>query len=112
MMNGTEEKRSEPRTQVERYYSVEFRASNFGFLYRFKIWDMSSKGMCVLVREDSDVLKHIKVGEILKMKYYTNDLSSQPENLKTEIKHITKEEQGRFKGHYLVGLLILEDQKA
>jgi hypothetical protein len=30
--------------------------------------------------------------------------------LKTEIKHITKDDEGRFRGLYLVGLSILEGQ--
>jgi len=41
---------------------------------------------------------------------YPTDSSSPPEYLKTQIKHITKDEQGRFKGHTLVGLLVLEKQ--
>jgi len=42
------------------------------------------------------------------MKYYPLNLEDQPEYIETEIKHITKDEKGRFKGHYLVGLLVLE----
>jgi len=30
--------------------------------------------------------------------------------LKTEIKHIAKQEEGRFAGHTLVGLLVLEKE--
>ncbi|MBW2019856.1 MAG: hypothetical protein JRI58_03220 [Deltaproteobacteria bacterium] len=111
MTDSPIEKRSEPRTEVGEYHSVEFRTEDMAFLYQFKIWNISSKGMCLLVREDSDVLKHLKVGDILNMKYRTDDLSSPAEKLKTEIKHITKQDQGPFKGHYLVGLLILEKQK-
>ena len=64
--------------------------------------------MCVLVREGSDVLKHIKEGDVVNMRYYKPDSPNPTENLKTEIKHITKDENGRFRGHYLVGLSILE----
>ncbi|MBW2340576.1 MAG: hypothetical protein JRF50_09590 [Deltaproteobacteria bacterium] len=71
---------------------------------------MSSKGMCVLVREDSDLLNHMKVGDILRLKYYTTESSKPVEFLKTEIKHITRDERGRFKDVYLVGLSILEGQ--
>ena len=62
------------------------------------------------MKEDSDLLNHLKVGDILNLKYYTTDSSKPIEFLKTEIKHITKDEQGRFKGVYLVGLAILENQ--
>lgn len=111
MMNDLSEKRSEPRTELEKYHSVEFKIADLGSLYQFKVWNISSKGMCLLVREDSDVLKYIEVGNVFDMKCYTTDFSLPPENLKIEIKHITKEHMGRFKGHYLVGLLILENQK-
>ena len=107
-MNESVEKRSEPRTDLAKYHSVEINLPDLDSLYQFKIWNMSSKGMCLLVREDSDVLKHLMVGNIFDMKCYATDLSLPPENLKIQIKHITKDEQGRFKGHYLVGLLVLE----
>jgi len=104
------ERRSEPRRIIDRYYSVEFSLPDCAFVYQFRIWDMSSKGMCVLVKEDSDLLNHMKVGDILKLKYYTTDSSKPVEFLKTQIKHITRDERGRFKGVYLVGLSILESQ--
>jgi hypothetical protein len=65
--------------------------------------------MGILVREDSEVLKHLKVGDVLNMKYHLPDSSEDPDYLKTEIRHITKDDQGRLGGHYLVGLSILMD---
>ncbi|MGD8757468.1 MAG: hypothetical protein PVH78_01210 [Deltaproteobacteria bacterium] len=111
MKNESTEKRSESRTELEKYHSVEFSLADPGACYQFKIWNMSSRGMCLLVREDSDVVKCLQVGDTLDMKYYTSDASLPPENLKTQIKHVTKEDEGRFRGHYLVGLFILENQK-
>lgn len=112
MTANVEEKRSEPRTELEKYHSVEFKETESGHLYQFKIWNMSSKGMCLVVREDSAILNDLEVGKVLNMKYHTTDFSLPPEELKTEIKHITKEDQGRYKGHHLVGLLILENQES
>jgi len=102
------EKRSEPRSIIDKYYSVEFSISNSAYIYQFKIWDISKKGVCVLVKEDSDLLNHLKVGDILNLKYYSTDSSQPIEYLKTKIRHITKDEEGRFKGLCLVGLSILE----
>jgi len=59
------------------------------------------------VKEDSDLLNHVKVGDVVNLKYYPTDSSQPGELLETEIKHITKDEQERFKGVYLVGLSIL-----
>ena len=111
MAKDYKEKRSEPRSIIDQYYSVEFAISGCAFVYQFKIWDLSSRGMCVLVKEGSDLLNHIKIGDILNLKYYTTDSSKPIEYLKTKIRHITKDEEGRFKGLYLVGLSILESEK-
>ena len=110
MTSNQPEKRAEPRTELEKYHSVEFKVSDFGSVYQFKIWNMSSKGMCLVVREDSHILKHLEVGNVLDMKYHTTDFSLPAEELKTQIKHITKQDQGRFGGHFLVGLLVFQDQ--
>jgi len=105
------EKRSESRSIIDRYHSVEFSIRHSAYAYQFKIWDMSPKGICVLVKEDSDLLNHLKVGDILSLKYYSTDSSKPTEYLKTEIRHITKDDTGRFKEVYSVGLSTLEDQE-
>ena len=110
MINGFTEKRSEPRTTVDEYNSVEFSIKDTLYVYQFKLWNISSKGICVVVKEDSDIIKYLKVGEIMDLRYHKSDSSKQSEYLKTEIMHITKEDRERFKGHYLVGLSISENQ--
>jgi hypothetical protein len=89
------------------YYSVEVSFQGLDCPYQFKIWNVAAESMCVLVKEGSEILSRLKVGEILRMKYYSADVISPSESLETAIRHITKDEQGRFKGHYLVGLEIL-----
>ncbi|NQT10702.1 MAG: PilZ domain-containing protein [Desulfobacteraceae bacterium] len=104
--NGCVERRSEPRKMIDKYFRVKLSKDGLTHFYNFKLQDISSKGMCILVKEGSDVLKSLKVGDVLDMKYYTNEHSSQ--QFKTKIKYITKDDQGRFKGHCLVGLSIIE----
>ncbi len=108
MDNTFTEKRSEKRILFERYDSVEFSITGLTYDYQFKIWDISKKGLCVVIKEDSAILDHLRVGEVLKMKYYQGDSSKPAEYMTTEIRHISPDETGRFKNHYLVGLLILE----
>ena len=105
------DKRSEARSRAGKYSSVEFSTNKEALTYQFKIRDIASSGIGILVNEGSAVLKSLKVGDVLNMKYYPLNLADQPEYIDTEIKHITKDEKGRFKGHYLVGLLVLEKQK-
>ena len=103
------ERRSRPRSIIDQYHSVEFSISESAFAYQFKIWDISPKGICVLVMEDSGLLNRLQAGDILNLKYYTTNSSRSIECLETEITDIAKDENGRFKGLYLVGLSILED---
>ena len=103
------ERRSEPREVPDQFYSVEFCLDGLGIAYQFKIWNVASRSMCVLVKEDSEILSRLKVGEILNMKYYGHDRVCPTTCLETAIRHITRDDNGRFKGHYLVGLEIITD---
>jgi len=98
------ERRAERRAIDGRYYSVQFTTEGLDSFYQFKLWNISPKGMCILVKEESEVLKHLKVGDAIEMIYYLTDSLGAFEKIKTQIKHITKNEDGRFEGHYLVGL--------
>ena len=103
------DRRSEERTLVDRFFSVEFSKKGLDDIYQFKIWNISSKGICILVKEDSALMGYLKVGDVLDMKYYPLDESGPIQRSKTEITHITKDSEGRFKGHFLVGLSILKE---
>lgn len=94
----------------DQFYSVEFSIAGHNFPYQFKIWNLAPQSMHVLVKEGSEILGYLKAGDIVKMKYYVTDSLCPTKDLDTKIKHITKENHGRFKGHFLVGLTILEDR--
>lgn len=104
--NAWKERRSEPRTKVDQYHSAEFVFEGSELHYQFRIWDTASSSMCVLVKENSEVLPLLKVGDTLKVKYYSSNSQCPSETLQTIIRHVTRNDQGRFKGHYLVGLEI------
>jgi hypothetical protein len=98
--------------EADQFYSVEFSIEGIDFAYQFKIWNLASSSMCVLVREDSSILQKLRVGDVMNMKFYTSGYAAPIECLNTAIRYITKDEQGPFKGHYLVGLEIVEQQRA
>lgn len=106
-MNVPVDRRSENRTVIDRYYSVEFQKKGVDGIYLFKIWNLSPSGICIIVKEDSALMAHLKVGDILDMKYHPAGDVGPIERVKTEITHITTDAQGRFKGHYLVGLSMI-----
>ncbi|CAN2040865.1 Type IV pilus assembly PilZ domain protein [Candidatus Magnetomoraceae bacterium gMMP-15] len=105
---NNKDKRSEPRFTIDRYYSVEFLISGMGCLYQCKLWNISKKGICILIKENSSVIKHFNTKDVLKMRYYKDGDNYPTDYLKTIIRHITLKTDGRFKGHYLIGLEILE----
>lgn len=100
----------ESRGNGDQYHSVEFSIKGIELPYQFKIWNTAKMSMCVLVKEDSAILPRLKVGDTLDMKFYTRDSGYPTDSLKTTIRHITKDDEGRFKGHYLVALEIIESQ--
>ena len=104
--NSLNDRRPESRIILDRYYSVEFRLQETGNVYQFKLRDMSSKGLGILVNKDSAVLKHLKVGDTVDMKYIPPELAGSFESLKTQIAHITQKDEDPFKGHFRLGLLI------
>jgi len=105
----TSDRRSEIRGPSEKFHSVELKLASLP-IYVFKLKDISSNGACFLVKEGSAILKHLKVGQLLNIRYNTEDEMGPSEVFKSEIKHITRALERPFKGHYLVGIMILEKQ--
>lgn len=105
----SKEKRDETRDRSIKYHSVEMKLSPLP-IYLFKLKDISSKGACFFVKEGSAILKHLKVGQILNLRYHSEEETAPATVFKSEIKHITKIEENSYKGHYLVGIKILKRQ--
>jgi CheY-like chemotaxis protein len=95
----------------EKYPQIIITVNSYSdsFEYQFKIWSTPSNPFFILVKEDSELIKKIIVGDVIKMKYYSS-VSDHPKELTTEIKSKTLDLYGGFKGHYIVGLKILHGQ--
>jgi c-di-GMP-binding flagellar brake protein YcgR len=78
--------------------------------YLFRLRDISQTGMGVLVKEDSDLLNQIRIGDAIDVKYNPVGRSDSPQFFKTEIRHISKAADGPYKGSTLLGLSIIEDE--
>lgn len=107
MFNRSINKGSEVNHNSDEYHSVEFSIKGLELPYQVRIWDNESESMSILVREDSNVLQHLKVGDTFDTKYYSSASVYPSENMRTLIRHITKNNKGRLKGHYLIGLKII-----
>ncbi len=103
-----EEKRAEPRMQSDQFYSVEVYLPDLCSRYQFKLRDVSTSGLGIIVKDDSLSLNHFQIGNIMEMLYASPSRPAAPELLQTRIEHISKCESGRFKGHHIVGLSIIE----
>jgi hypothetical protein len=79
-------------------------------IYLFKLKDVSANGACFMIKEGSAILKHLKVGQILNMRFNMEDETEPVEIFKSEIKYITKALEKPYTGHYLVGIMIREKQ--
>lgn len=91
------------------FYSVELLIQELKILYQFKIWNVLSEPMFILVKENSDLLHRLKVGHVFKSKYYSTDASCPTVDLETQIKHVSRDDAGRFKGYYLIELGIIDN---
>lgn len=91
-----------------RFHSVELPISNLKMKYHCRLRNSSIADMFVLVKENSDILNFLQVGEVMTMNYYCRDSAAPPESLETEIQFITWNDSGKFKGHYLIGLNIVQ----
>jgi hypothetical protein len=111
IMDATEklETKSDPCMIIDRYSSVEITVGISEPTYMFKIRNSPFADVAILVKEDSVVLKHLKVGDKLNLKYNPAVASELPEYRTTEIRHIKKSGNGRFNGHYLVDFAVSEN---
>ncbi len=96
-----------PRAITEKYFSVQFSIKGFAGIYQFRIRCFEPESLCILVREDSDVLEQIKEGDVVTMAYCLHEGTGHVDPMPTRIEYICEDERGRFKGHRLIGLSVL-----
>ena len=86
------------------FFSVEINPSGSIPIYKFRLRKSSSNEAYILVKEGSAILTFLKLGQEINVKYSTQEQTDSDALIKTKINYITKEIQGRFKGHHMVGL--------
>jgi hypothetical protein len=101
------ERRAKHRRTQLRNYRVEIKLIGAP-IYQFRVKDVTSDGAGILIKEDSKFLNMIEVGQIVDTDFISPKGTDPTGNYRAEIRHITKPNKGIHKGHYLVGLSILE----
>ena len=100
-------KRSESRDAPKGFHGASIKLVGVP-LYQFKLKDSSENGASILVKEDSFMLNYLKVGQTLQINFSSDLEFDHNGDFEIEIVHITKVDKGRYKGHYLVGVRILD----
>jgi hypothetical protein len=100
----TETREENSESCCGRYSSVEFSITELSYPYQFKLWNSDSNSMQIIIKQDSEILNWLKVGNRFDTKYYSEEISSTMGNHETEISHMKKVDDGKFKGHYIVDL--------
>ncbi|MDJ0816111.1 MAG: PilZ domain-containing protein [Desulfobacterales bacterium] len=100
------EKRSSKRALPTGFHGAEIKLTGVP-LYQFKLKDISDNGASILIKENSAMINHLEVGQHLQIKFHANSHPDLNGYFESKIAHITKNEEGRYKGHYLVGVQIL-----
>ena len=95
--------------ETDGFYSVEFQVEKAEFMYQFKIWKIPAAPNFVLVKQGSDIINWIQPGDVLSMTYYSDDSARPRQQLPTQILNIRRQDVGRFRGHYMVTLGIVEN---
>jgi hypothetical protein len=106
-VNVLAEYRSEAKTILDEFYSVQFFLNGKEILYQFKLRNISSNGPCIFVKQDSSVFTELKVGDILDMEYNKSESLCASKLLKTLI--ISKIPHDRYTGHSIVELSIIDN---
>ena len=105
--DSSKDKRSESRDAPKGFHGASIKLVGVP-LYQFKLKDTSENGASILVKEDSFMLNYLKVGQNLKINFSSDLEFDHNGDFETEIVHITRVDKGRYKGHYLVGVRIMD----
>lgn len=101
-----DERRSGEREIADHKYSAIVRISGVP-IYQLKLKDISRSGTCLIAKEDSAILEYLEIGQALEIRYHYRNGPRSGVHYMCEIRHVTKAEQGRYKGHFFIGTRIV-----
>ncbi|MGD8963837.1 MAG: hypothetical protein PVF29_07865 [Desulfobacterales bacterium] len=94
--------------KADGHLRAEIRISRNDLGYQFKLQEINDHQGCFFINENSAVLNILDVGTVLDMKYWTAEKIRLVKYVRAQIKNITRQKHEPFKGHYKVGLSILQ----
>jgi hypothetical protein len=106
-INDLDEYRSEKKTILKGYYSVQFYLNGKGPSYLFRLRNKTSSKPYILVKIDSSVFNELKVGDLLDMEYNPSESLGGSKLFKTLI--TSKIPHDRYTGYTIIGLSIIDN---
>lgn len=100
--------RSEIRNPASEGASISFKPPGGAWEYHIKLRDFSTSGLGLLVKEESDLLKHIRKGDIFAVNYHEDTAPMTVQHRKVQVRHISFPADGLPEKHMIVGLRFLE----
>lgn len=105
--NHFDDFRSEAKTAMDAYYSVQFTLNGKAPSYLFKLRNNSSSRPYILVKQDSSVFKELNVGDMLDMEYNQAESFGSGKTFKTLI--TSKISHDRYIGYSIVELSVIHN---
>lgn len=96
------------QSDAQTFYHVQFSIDGIAGIYLFRIRSNEPNQPYILVREDSELLAHINEGDVLSVAYCQSNAVHDATTIPTKIESISPDDDGRFKGHQVVGLVPIE----
>ena len=101
------DRRIEPRVTKLSNHRVEFKFTGVP-VYQLIVRDLSANGAGIVARTDSKILNMIRIGQELDVKLISFAGVKGPSgHYRSRIEHISELKEGRFRGHMVVGLSLL-----
>ena len=91
------------------YHSVQFFSNGSGLSHLFRLRYNTSNGPYILVKQDSSVLKELKVGDLMDMEYNRSESLGGSKTFKTLI--TSKIPDDHYTGYSVVELSIINNQE-
>jgi hypothetical protein len=102
------ESRSEIRNPAFEGASISFKPTGGVWEYQIKLREFSDSGLGLLVKQDSDLLKQICVGDVFAVNYYENSVPMTVQHRTVKVRHISFPPTGTPENHMIIGLRFLE----
>ena len=101
-----QERRAEPRNDKWQHGTATVRVSGIP-VYKFEVKDVSERGNCFLVDQESAILRNVEVDQEIEIRINALDDPSKTVVQRSKIVHISKADDFGFQGYFMLGVQVL-----